>query len=417
MGLTAEALSQMVLFALWGLGCTFLFDLLRKARRQARDIAEQARKKTESDERPRQDWDRDELLLALAHALRNPLAPIRNSMHVLQLIGPKEPDFQDLRNVIERQVHQMVRLIDDLLDVSRLNQGQIELRPQKLDIATVIHNVLETSRRPLDAGQHQLTVSLPPQPLYVTGDPTRLAQALSHILDNAAKFTLDGGHIILRVEKEAQQVVIRVSDNGMGLSSEMLPRIFEMFTKVDRTQGGLGIGLTLARSLVELHQGSIEVRSPGPGQGSEFLVRLPLLVEKPKALPPEPDTEIGPTLPTPRRRILVVDDNQDSAQSLALLLEILGNEVRSVHDGPTALKVADEWVPDMVLLDIGMPGMDGYEVARRMRALPVLKRVRLVAQTGWGQEEDRQHSQDAGFDHHLVKPVEVTALQDLLASL
>ena len=364
---------------------------------------------------------KDEFLATLAHELRNPLAPIRNALQILRLAGDDVAAFREVRDMMERQLQQMVRLVDDLLDVSRITCGKIELRKQPLDLATVISSAVEESRPLLEAARHELTVILPPHPLQVLGDPSRLAQVISNLLNNAAKYTLDGGRVVVSAERQAAQAVLRVRDNGMGIPKDMLSLIFEMFTQVhrhlDRAQGGLGIGLTLVRSLVEMHGGSVQAYSEGLGHGSEFVVRLPLFVETTQREGGDRGGLKEPATFTVQRRILVVDDNKDSARSLARVLQMMGNEVRMAHDGPAALVLASEFVPDVVLLDIGMPGMNGYEVASLMRTMPILKKVVLVAQTGWGQEEDRQRSREAGFDHHLVKPVDLADLQQLLATV
>ncbi len=367
------------------------------------------------------DRRKDEFLATLAHELRNPLAPLRNALQIMKLSGNDQVS-PSIRDMMERQLRQMVRLVDDLLDVSRISQGKIELHKERLTVATVVENALETSHPLLEAAHHELTITLPPEPLLVDGDLTRLAQVLSNLLNNAAKYTPEGGHIWLSAERDGSEAILRVRDNGAGIPADMLPRIFEMFTQMNRTleraQGGLGIGLTLVRRLVEMHGGTVEAFSEGVGQGSTFLVRLPLspLTSKRQQGGGKPGE--GPQAPAAeRRRILVVDDNVDSAQSLALLMQLAGNEVRMAHDGPSALEVAAALVPDVVLLDIGLPGMSGHDVARRMRAMPQLREAVLIAQTGWGQEEDRRRSEEAGFNVHLVKPVDPAALQRLLAAL
>jgi two-component system CheB/CheR fusion protein len=368
------------------------------------------------------DRRKDEFLAVLAHELRNPLAPLRTALHVLRHTGLAEETFTRMRDMMERQVRQMTRLVDDLLDISRIGRGKIELRQERLDLATVIHSALETSEPLIEAGRHELTVSLPDQPLDVTGDPARLSQVLANLLNNAAKYTADGGHIRLTARREGNQVVVRVRDNGAGIASEVLPHVFEMFMQSgqlqDRSEGGLGIGLTLVRRLVELHGGSVTVHSNGPGTGSEFVVRLPAAPDAPDSRPlrrQEPEEEKAPV--SPPRRILVVDDNRDAAESLVTLLQIAGHEVRLAHDGPRALATAREFLPDVVLLDIGMPGMSGYQVAQRIREEPELRHVTLIAQTGWGQEEDRRRAQAAGFDHYLVKPLVPRQLHELIARL
>lgn len=370
-----------------------------------------------------QDADRrkDEFLATLAHELRNPLAPLRNALQIMKLSG-NDPSVANVRDMMERQVQQMIRLVDDLLDLSRISRGKIELRKERLALATVVETARETSRPLLEAAHHELTLALPPQPLLVDGDLIRLAQVVSNLLNNAAKYTPEGGHVWLTVERDDGDALLRVRDNGIGIPADMLPRIFEMFTQVDRTleraQGGLGIGLTLVRRLVEMHDGTVEAHSDGPGRGSTFSVRLPLAQVNPERPQTEEQHDQGRRESVPgRRRILVVDDNVDSAHSLAMLLQLMGNEVRMAHDGPSALEAAAAFVPDIVLLDIGLPGMNGLDVARRMRKIPALQNAVLVAQTGWGQDEDRRRSQEAGFNTHLVKPIDLAALQAMLATL
>jgi CheY-like chemotaxis protein len=319
------------------------------------------------------------------------------------------------RDIMERQLAHMVRLVDDLLDVSRVSRGKVELRRERLAVATILEHAVETSRPLIDAGRHALTVRAPAAPLWIFGDLTRLAQVFSNLLNNAAKFTAAGGAIELSAAAEADQVVIRVRDNGAGIPAEMLPRVFDMFAQVDRTldraQGGLGIGLALARGLVEMHGGTTEADSPGLGFGSTFTVRLPRAAEGDAT--DEPNRAAGPA---PRRRILVVDDNVDGAESLALLLELGGHEIATAHGGREALAVAATFAPDVVLLDIGLPELDGYEVARRLRADPRTAGARLIALTGWGSDADKQRSHDAGFDAHLTKPVDAATLAEVLAA-
>jgi CheY-like chemotaxis protein len=311
----------------------------------------------------------------------------------------------------------MTRLVDDLLDVSRITRGTIELRKSRVELATVLNNAVEASRPLVDALSHELIIDIPPEPILLDVDPTRLAQVLMNLLNNAAKYMEQGGRIRLSARREGHLLVIEVKDTGIGIPAEMLPRIFEMFTQVDRSldraRGGLGIGLTLVQRLVELHGGTVEARSDGPGNGSEFIVRLPVAPsESPK---PAKATQVNENRSsTPKRRILVVDDNQDSANSLAMLLRLMGNDVRTAYDGLEAVGAAAAFHPELILLDIGLPKLDGYEVARRIRHEHG-NQVLLIALTGWGQEDDRRRSREAGFDQHLTKPVEVNALQSLLA--
>jgi CheY-like chemotaxis protein/two-component sensor histidine kinase len=324
-----------------------------------------------------------------------------------------------VREMMERQVQHMTRMVDDLLDVSRITRGKIELRKQAVDLASVVERTVEAIRPLLEDRQQELRVDLPPEPLRLEADPTRLEQVLANLLNNAAKYTDHGGDVWLSARRGGGELVLRVRDTGVGIAPDMLPRIFEPFVQADRvlhqSQGGLGIGLTLVRKLVEMHGGSVTAHSAGPGKGSEFVVRLPALSPK---QPSTGDTSAGqggePVGAAPQRRILVVDDNVDAAESLALLLRMEGYDVRVAHDGPAALAAVEADRPDLVFLDIGMPVMNGYDVARRLRQRR-LENLVLVAVTGWGQEEDRRRSQEAGFDHHLVKPVEPEALHKLLA--
>jgi len=318
--------------------------------------------------------------------------------------------------MMERQVGHMVRLVDDLLDVSRISRGKIELRTSTLELSSVVEHATEAARPPFEKLGQELTIALPSQPLHLDGDPVRLAQVVGKLLDNASKFTPQGGHVSLALERVGEQALLRVRDSGVGIAPEQLPRIFEMFTQVDtaleRSQSGLGIGLTLVRELVELHGGSVEVRSEGVGRGSEFLVRLPLAPQS--ALPARAPLAGDASL---RCRVLVVDDNRDSVETLTLLLEDDGHTVQQAYDGREAVALAATFRPDVVLLDIGLPMLNGYEAARQMRAQPWGTSMTLVALTGWGQDEDRRRSRDAGFDAHLVKPVEYRTLAELLARL
>ncbi len=386
-----------------------------RARQRQLQIRDHLAERREADRR------KDEFLAILAHELRNPLAPIRNSLHILRLGARNDPTAERVTEMMERQVNHMVRLVDDLMEVSRITRGKIELRKEPVEVAAVVRSAVETSRPLIEAAGHQLTVAVPPEPLTLEGDPVRLAQVFANLLNNAAKYTEDGGRICLTVRREGgDAIAVSVRDTGIGISADMLPRVFELFTQVDRStrraQGGLGIGLTLVKSLVEMHGGSVEARSDGRGKGSEFVVRLPLAAAPRRAGAPAPEEE-GPSAVLVLRRVLVVDDNRDAAESLAMLLKLLGSEVHVAYDGPGALEALRTYRPSVVLLDIGMPGMDGHEVARRIRRQPELQDVTLIALTGWGQEEDRRRSQEAGFDYHLIKPVDVGALETLLSSL
>ena len=369
-----------------------------------------------------QDRRKDEFLATLAHELRNPLAPIRNSLQILKIPRVDPATIERSRAMMERQVQHLVRLVDDLLDVSRVMRGKITLRLERMELASVIARAIETVQPLIDAQGHELTVSLCNESLLLEADPVRLVQVVGNLLTNAAKYTEPRGKISLTARREGNYAVLRVRDTGIGIAAEMLPKIFDLFVQVDhaatKSQGGLGIGLTLVRNLVEMHHGRVDARSAGLGQGSEFVVRLPL-VEQQLDVPTQSIDRSEPKRNgyLSRRRIVVVDDNVDAAESLALLLRLQGHEVRVAHDGPSALKMIQPERQELVFLDIGMPGMDGNEVARRLRQAPALNGLVLVALTGWGTPEDRRRTADAGFDHHLVKPVEPVALEQLLAGL
>jgi CheY-like chemotaxis protein len=321
--------------------------------------------------------------------------------------------------MLERQVGQIVRLVDDLLDVSRIGRGKIALRTERVDLSRIIQQAVEATRARYPSMNQELTVILPSEPVYLNADPTRLAQVVGNLLNNACKFTDVGGRISLAVQREGAQVAIRVTDNGIGIAAEHLAGIFEMFTQVEssleRSRTGLGIGLTLVKTLVEMHGGTVEAHSDGVGRGSEFVVRLPMMLEVPEPLSPAPQHLEGP--PVVRRRVLIVDDNKDAAEWLATLLSLSGHETHVALDGVEAVKAAERLLPDAVLLDIALPRLDGYEVCRRIRQQPWGRDLVIVALTGWGQEEDRQKSTEAGFNTHLVKPVDDEVLMNLLASL
>ncbi len=363
------------------------------------------------------DRRKDEFLAMLAHELRNPLAPLRNALYIVRQRGPERRAVsRQAWDLMDRQIGHLVRLVDDLLDVSRITRGRVELRKEVIDLAEVATRAVEAARPLIDARRHRLTYEGPPEPVRVEADPVRLTQVIGNLLNNAAKYTDEGGRITLTVGREVREAVVRVRDTGTGIPPEMLPAVFDLFTQAERTldraQGGLGIGLTLVRSLVEMHGGTVQVFSAGVGAGSEFVVRLPALagaVEGGAGPGPGVAAAVTP------RRILVVDDNVDSAESLALLLRLAGHRARTAHNGPGALAAARDFRPEVVLLDIGLPGMDGYEVARRLREWADGERVLLVAQTGYGQEDDRCRSRQAGFDAHLIKPVDPSVLQALLA--
>jgi signal transduction histidine kinase/CheY-like chemotaxis protein len=358
---------------------------------------------------------KDEFLAMLSHELRNPLAPIRNSLHVFRMVGIKDPTVERVAAMMERQVEHMVRMVDDLLEVSRISRGKIELRRERVELASILRNAVDASRPLIEAARHEFAVELPEASLMLDADPVRLSQVFANLLNNAAKYTPEGGRITLHVAVEAGMATVCVRDNGEGIPPGMLNRVFNMFTQVDtgaRAQGGLGIGLTLAKTLVQLHGGSIEAHSEGKGRGCEFTVKLPLA--QATALEPAGQSASA-SEPLRFKRVLVVDDNQDAADSLGILLQLLGAEVMVVHDGPSALDALESFKPAVVLLDLGMPGMGGLEVARRMREDPGHGAITLVALTGWGQREDRRRTHEAGFDYHLVKPADMGTLQDILA--
>jgi signal transduction histidine kinase len=380
---------------------------LQQAVDKQRELADKLR---EADRR------KDEFLALLAHELRNPLAPVQNAVGIMRRKGADDPELVWCHDVIERQADQLKRLVDDLLDVSRITQGKIQLRLEPIDLEQVIGGAVETSAPLIDAQRHELRVNLPETPIVLRGDVSRLTQVVANLLNNAAKYQNEEGLIELVACAEGPEAVITVRDRGIGLSHEMLSEAFELFAQgertPDRTQGGLGIGLSLVKKLVELHGGSVSATSDGPGRGSEFVVRLPRLdapgiqgVAAPAAS----------AVSDPRaQRILVVDDNVDASESLAMLLSLEGHDVLIAHDGVEALKVAAEERPTTILLDIGLPGMDGYEVCRRLRAQGFAD-MRIIAMTGYGQDKDKQRAMEAGFDEHTVKPVEFAKLTRLLA--
>jgi PAS domain S-box-containing protein len=367
---------------------------------------------TEADRR------KDEFLATLAHELRNPLVPLRNGLEILRMAGDNPAGVEALRVMMKRQVDLMVRLIDDLLDLSRISRGKIELRRKPMQLADVLRQAVEIGRAAIEEAGHRFSVEVPPDPILVNADAARLAQVFANLLNNAAKFTENGRQIALTVEPALDEVFVTVRDNGIGIPANMLDKIFDMFIQVDRSlersQGGLGIGLSLVRELVQLHGGSVQAKSDGDGRGSEFVVRLPIACLAHEVPPVSVPKRVAMT---GRRRILVVDDNRDAATSLAMMLEFMGNETRSSYDGLEALDTAEEFRPDIILLDIGMPKMNGHEACRRIRRQTWGKDVVLVAITGWGQEDDRRRSREAGFDFHVVKPVESAALEELLSTV
>ena len=364
------------------------------------------------------DRRKDEFLATLAHELRNPLAPIRSGLQILHLTRGDAATAPQIHEMLERQVNHLVRLVDDLMEVARVTRGRIELRKETVDLGAMLRSAVETSRPLIEAARHELIVDVPPEPVTLVADPVRLAQVIANLLNNAAKYTEEGGRITVSARREGEHAVIAVRDSGIGIPGDVLPRVFDLFAQADRTyhrsQGGLGIGLTLVRTLVELHGGTVAARSEGLGRGSEFIVRLPLSLERAersRRSARERDNIFA------SHRILVVDDSLDAAHSLAMLLENLGADVHTASDGPTALDELETYRPSVMLLDIGMPGMDGLEVARRARQRPGSRDLTLIALSGWGQDSDRRRSREAGIDYHLVKPVDLDELGHLLTAL
>jgi PAS domain S-box-containing protein len=383
---------------------------LRGYAKVMRDITERKRAETELAEANRR---KDEFLAMLGHELRNPLAPILNGIQILRLDQKASPDGRKAIDMIDRQARHLTRLVDDLLDVSRITRGKIHLRKERVELRTILHDAVETTRHLIESRRHQLTVSLPAESVWLEADPARLEQVVGNLLSNAAKYTEPCGHIWLTAERQGPEAVIRVKDTGIGILSEMVPRVFDLFVQadraLDRTQGGLGIGLTLVKALVEMHEGKVEAQSPGVGAGAEFLIRLPVVPEVAPVMP-----EDCPPTPAPGRplRLLVVDDSKDTVDSLAMLLRQNGHVVSTAGSGPAGLEAALSEALDVVLLDLGLPGIDGYEVARRIREQT--DKPLLIAMTGYGQAEDRERSREVGFAYHLVKPIDPVMLQTLL---
>lgn len=388
------------------------------AAKVARDITEWKRAEKALKEADRH---KDEFLAMLAHELRNPLAPLSNALYIVES-GADAEQAAKAYAIMRRQVQQMTRLVDDLLDASRISHGKVELRKERITLAEVINSAVETVKPAIERNQHTLSVQLPEQSLWLNVDLTRLSQVFANLLNNAAKYTPPGGYVLLRAEKQENSVIVRVSDTGVGIPSAMLSRIFDLFAQVDnsieRTRGGLGIGLTLVKNLVEMHEGTVEANSKGTGQGSEFIVRLPLASSSSQndRTDEQESRYLSKTMPE-RLRVLVVDDHKILAETLGCMVELLEHEVKLAHDGDSAIALAKSFLPHVILLDIGLSGMSGYEVCRQLRAQAALKDCIIVAQTGWGQEEHRQHSQAAGFDRHLVKPIKLETLERLFLSL
>jgi PAS domain S-box-containing protein len=364
------------------------------------------------------DRRKNEFLATLAHELRNPLAPMSNMLEVVKRADGDGQVVKRAHETLERQLGQMVRLVDDLLDLNRVTHDRLELRRSEVELSSVIQQAVEVARPLVDEAGHHLSVELPNEPIYLNADRARLAQVFGNLLNNSCKYTRPKGTVSLNAKRDGDEVVVTVNDNGAGIPPDKLDSIFDMFMQVDRTsdrsQGGLGIGLTLVKRLTEMHGGSIEARSAGEGQGSEFIVRLPILNRPAAATKTGADVE---TNKQPQRRVLVVDDNRDSADSLAMLLEITGNKTYLAHDGVEAVEAIEKHRPEVVLLDIGLPGLDGHEVCRRVREQPWGKNIVVIALTGWGQEDDRRRSEEAGFNGHLVKPVDYDKLLELLATV
>jgi signal transduction histidine kinase len=371
-----------------------------------------ARKRTEEALR-----HKDEFLAMLSHELRNPLAPIRTGLHILGMpqIGPDR--IQRVKEILNRQVEHLTRLVDDLLDISRIMQGRIELRKESRNLGEIIDHAIETAQPVIDAQGHEISATFPDHPIFVDADPTRLSQAIANLLTNAAKYTETAGRIWVTAAREGHDAVIKVRDSGIGIQPELLPHIFDVFVQAERSlarsQGGLGIGLTLVKRIVELHGGSVTASSVGLGKGSEFVIRVPAA----NHLTATEQKSIVSISDPATRRVLVVDDNVDAAESIGMMLELRGHQVRIVHDGFAAVEAAQRDRPDVILLDIGMPGRDGYEVAQILRADSRFAATKIVALTGYGKEEDRRRAREAGMDHHLTKPIDADSLDTLVRKL
>jgi signal transduction histidine kinase/CheY-like chemotaxis protein len=415
-GVSVTGPAESMTLALFALSCSLII-VLGEAMRRARDRyrVSEAEVRDRARELQRADANKSRFLAVLSHELRNPLAPLRTGLALLRMRGQGDGATAETHDMMERQITQLSRLIDDLLDVSRIDRGKLELRTQRLAINTVLQTAIDTAKPNIDAQGHELVVKYPAAPLYVEGDLVRLAQVVSNLLNNAAKFTPPKGRIELSAHAEDDRVVVRVADNGVGIAPERLPEVFEMFVQLEPgsiTAGGLGLGLTLARAIVRRHGGDIVARSAGRGQGAEFVVRLPLA-----AAPPAVEEE--PSLPPPapsRRRVLVVDDDVDAAQTLAAYLRMEGHRVESALDGEAALRIAEVLHPDIAFIDLNMPRMDGVEVARRLRVTPWGRSARLVALTGLGQPSDMERTREAGFDEHITKPADLGYVARLAAS-
>jgi signal transduction histidine kinase len=390
-----------------------LYQQRHKIAAQRDELKSYAEALTEADRR------KDEFLATLAHELRNPLAPIRNGLDILRA-SPTAENAEEIRDMMDRQLSHLVRLVDDLLDVSRVSKGKIELRKAHIALSEVVRTAVDASNPLIAAGRHELTVDLPDDPVWLDADLMRLSQVVSNLLNNAAKYTPEGGAILVSARREGGEVVIIVSDNGVGIPADMLPLVFDLFTQVrdnlHRSHGGLGIGLALVKQLVEMHGGAIVAESPGPGKGSAFRVRLPL-AQSAQASSGSDEPLSSPAPNTNALKVLVVDDNFDVAQTVGWMLETIGHDYRMVHEGKLAIEAALDYRPDAILLDIGMPGMDGYAVCRALREQRLFDDTVIIAQTGWGQAQAPGAPGEPGFDHHLVKPVNLERLEQLLADV
>jgi CheY-like chemotaxis protein/nitrogen-specific signal transduction histidine kinase len=361
---------------------------------------------------------KDEFLAMLSHELRNPLAPIRNAVELVRRIAPADARIAWARDVVDRQVTHLAQLVDELLDVSRITQGKITLRRENIELGKVLAHAVETARPLIESRNHRLELTLPSAPVWMSGDFARLAQVVSNLLNNSAKYTPEGGRIELVASAGPGEATVVVRDNGVGIDSDLLPRVFDLFSQgqrsLDRSLGGLGVGLTVVQRLVELHKGRVTVTSDGAGQGAEFRIVLPCISEVTQAEVEKPPAAAPGEIPA-GRRVLVVDDNADAADSIAVLLRMEGHEVKTVYDGHQALASSQVFAPSVVVLDVGLPGMNGYEVARRLRELPETRRALFIALTGYGQKEDRSLAAAAGFDHHFIKPADPRAIHAVIA--
>lgn len=398
-----------------------VFTLVTAAQTALRARLKQYQIRRQIEELRRTDGRKDEFLATLAHELRNPLAPVRTGLEVLRASGQLSGAAAKTRDMMDRQVKHMVRLIDDLMDVSRITRGTVELKLKSVDFHTIVDTALEASRPLLEAAGHSFEVSLPDGPLPVVADETRLAQVIENLLNNAAKYTPNGGRIELEIARAGNSVVIRVSDNGVGIAADVIATVFDMFTQIGRGIGrvsdGLGIGLTLVQRLVEMHGGIITAESAGRSRGSTFTVTLPIIEERRVSSRADEEQAVGPEERSDAFRILVVDDHVDGAETLALMLRMFGHQTRTAYDGPAAIASAPSFVPNVIFLDIGLPGMSGYEVARELRRDPALTDTVLVALTGWGSEHDKREATDAGFDYHLTKPADIGEVERILTRI